>query len=388
MNEPGEHINVHCHLLNFDFVPDAFFKTRAPVREWMMRSDWFKWAAGLVSAIPWVKQKRLGEIVELMNQHIDQVADTLIEEMDDSGISTSIPLMMDLEIASSKQKPECPYRYQVQLISDIAAKHPGRLMPFIMFDPRRPDAADLVIRAVESMGFLGIKMYPALGYHPDPDSVYNESRTNTALRKVYEHCIERKIPITTHCSRGGAYGSDMTRYKDVATWLSSPAGWKGVLEAFGELFISFAHFGGARDLAKLNGIEGDWSDAIIDLMGRGEFPNVYADIAYHDKALLDDTSEQYFRRLEGLLGDVENINVADRILFGTDWPMTRHTWTESEYTEPFRDRLGKAFDTIAIQNPRSFLFPDKKLPDRIQAFFKARGIGRERLPQWMQNMWN
>jgi len=30
-------INVHCHLLNFKFVPDTFLQTRAPIREALLR---------------------------------------------------------------------------------------------------------------------------------------------------------------------------------------------------------------------------------------------------------------------------------------------------------------------------------------------------------------
>ena len=34
----------------------------------------------------------------------------------------STPLMMDIEIAASGQKPECPYRLQVQIISELITK--------------------------------------------------------------------------------------------------------------------------------------------------------------------------------------------------------------------------------------------------------------------------
>ena len=98
-------INVHCHLLNFKFVPDTFLKTRAPIREGLLRKSALRFLAGLVTTLmPGKKYDRLDEMLKLLKDDIDGVSDALIEEMgkemDTADIAFAVPLMMDLETAS------------------------------------------------------------------------------------------------------------------------------------------------------------------------------------------------------------------------------------------------------------------------------------------------
>ena len=213
-----EFINVHCHLLNFKFVPDSFFKTRAGVREKLLRCKLTHHLARCLIFIfnlfrgPDKRYDKLHQVLAILNKDIHEVAkifvdETKMKELEEAEIVLSTPLMMDLEIASLKMKPECPYRYQVKLISDIAIKYPGKIMPFIMVDPRRRLATELIVRALEEMGFLGVKMYPPLGYHPDPSSICNDDEINHELEKIYKDCEKNSIPITTQCSQGGAYSA-------------------------------------------------------------------------------------------------------------------------------------------------------------------------------------
>ena len=171
-----EIIDVHSHLLNFKFIPDSFFRTRAPFREKLLRRWFFKPLYYIIAALPWRRYTRLPEYQRIMNQDILEVAKIMIDEMDTAGIQLAIPLMMDLKVASFGEMAETPYAVQVIWLSEIALKYPARIMPFIMFDPRREGAADLVKRALDELGFLGVKMYPPLGYHPDPESIAASSR--------------------------------------------------------------------------------------------------------------------------------------------------------------------------------------------------------------------
>jgi predicted TIM-barrel fold metal-dependent hydrolase len=108
---------------------------------------------------------------------------------------------------------------------------------------------------------------------------------------------------------------------------------------------------------------------------------VYADISYHEPALLEESAGTYFKILEKLM----NTNrVKDRIIFGTDWPMTRHTWTEEDYVGAFKGFPPKMLQKIAFENPLNFLFPDGKLPPRIESFFRSKRIKTPTLPQWMR----
>ena len=75
----------------------------------------------------------------------------------------------------------------------------------------------------------------------------------------------------------------------------------------------------------------------------------------------------------------------DRIIFGTDWLMTRHTWKENAYVEAFARLPSAMLKQIAFQNPLNFLFPGKKLPLRIKHFFKSKYISEAIFPQWMKS---
>jgi hypothetical protein len=150
-------IDVHSHLLNFRFIPDSFFRTRAPVREWMLRRRFARWLARVITfIIPGKKYDRLHEALDIMRREISSVAEELVEEMNESGVLLSTPLMMDMGMFSYREKPEIPLQHQLKLISDIAAVHPYRIMPFVMIDPRRDGATGLVVKALEEMGFLGV----------------------------------------------------------------------------------------------------------------------------------------------------------------------------------------------------------------------------------------
>ncbi len=192
-----EIIDVHSHLLNFKFIPDSFFKTRLPFQERFIRSRLTRWLVHIWAALPFPKEGDLYyQYLKIMKMDIDQVAEVMKKEMEAAGISLTIPNMMDLEVASFGIPPETPYRVQVQCLSDIARANPGLIIPFIMFDPRRENAGKLVTDALERYGFLGVKMYPPLGYHPDPDSIMNEPRDNDELRAVYQYCDKENVPIS------------------------------------------------------------------------------------------------------------------------------------------------------------------------------------------------
>lgn len=38
-----EFINAHCHILNFQFVTDSYFRTRGPFPKWLLRNKATRW---------------------------------------------------------------------------------------------------------------------------------------------------------------------------------------------------------------------------------------------------------------------------------------------------------------------------------------------------------
>ena len=420
------YINVHCHLLNFEFLPDSFFGN-CGVPESFIKSRFTIFLIKLIKPYLLLRNKIKGYLplylidtcISNLKREITEIRKIYSAEMYQAKFILATPLMMDVEIASSRQKPECPYRLQIQIISELVAKRYFWeleyfiMMPFIMFDPRREIenfkfpaaemmARDAIKKAIEDYGFLGVKMYPALGYHPDPESIYNPESVNKELREIYKYCDKNRIPITTHCSRDGAYSSELIRSRQSVKFLSSPLYWEKVLNDYPDINLNLAHFGGGWDFLRKDDRDFEsWTREILKLMKK--YKNVYADVSSHSGALMSKISNNYFkdiyRDFEFDPKQIKKVNNKEyfkilncllddesyryKILFGTDWPMTRHSWYEKTYVQFFIDGLGKDnFEQIALKNPLKFLFPEDKVPERIEKFHKENECGKEAI-NWL-----
>lgn len=360
--------NVHSHLLNFAFIPDDYYKTRVPFSEIFFRSPIIAWLIRMLTWLfPGSKWDRSHEMLKLFKQNIHQVAAQHVEEMKAANILFTAPLMMDVELASFGKKPEIPFVKQVELISGISLKYAGKFLPFIAVDPRRERAADMVEEALEEMGFLGVKFYPPMGYHPSHKSVFNSLTVNEELQRIYTYCHQNQVPITAHCSIDCAYGKEFINNPERLVEVTHPGAWRPVLSDFPQLILNFAHFGG--DFPDVEKPE-SWSSEILRMIDSNQ--NVYTDLSYHGVTIDSSNSEQYFWKLSELMD--KSPNYREKILFGTDWPMTRHTLTEAEYITLYIDELGgQRLEELAYRNVMNFLFPDHQIPRRILRFYEDSG---------------
>lgn len=175
--------------------------------------------------------------------------------------------------------------HAVTAINDFIAKQCQAHPEFIGFAAMQQDfedpAAELQ-RAVE-LGLRGVKL------HPDTQKV---NMDDDRLMRIYE-LIEGRMPLVMHC---GDYRTDF----------SHPRRMKRILHEFPNLVVDAAHFGG-------------WS--VFDLA---------VEYLENENCFLDMSSSQKFlgrRRTRELC----EIYGADRILFGSDFPM----WNPAEEFEMF-----------------------------------------------------
>jgi predicted TIM-barrel fold metal-dependent hydrolase len=388
-------INVHCHLLNFDFVPDRTIKLLTGIPEDIAEEEWVSAVAGVVFAlVPGKTYNRVCEYLTTFRSDIVTVARRYLQDMDRARIDTCAPLMMDLEqsVPRNGDDENVPYREQIDAVSLLVATYPWRVFPFVMFDPRRPDAADLCIDALTNKGFVGVKMYPALGYHPSPRAAWQRNVPGHVvdnLKKLYSHCADGRVPITAHASVGGAYsvGADD---KETGVWpLTEVSNWLDPLREY-RLKINFAHLGGNylhEDGAKRLQ-SATWRREILNWIARSgtdpDFGSVYGDLSYHDMALCRDTAARYFGDLREVM---ENADTARGVLFGTDASMISHTWTEAEYARPFRDTKkldDSAKELIFSDNPTRFLFGDGRIPESYVSFVRGSAGAGLPLPEWIE----
>ncbi|MBP3347511.1 MAG: amidohydrolase [Clostridia bacterium] len=160
-----------------------------------------------------------------------------------------------------------------KFITDTVAAHNGFMTGLGTLHPDSPDqAAD--VEALIAMGLKGVKL------HPDIQGVKMD---DPRCIKMYELCRGR-LPILFHT---GDYRYDFSNPKRV----------KAVLEAFPDLTVIGAHFGGWSI----------WERATEELC---RYDNFMVDCSSSLYSLDSSTARDLVRRYG-----------ADRVLFGTDYPM-------------------------------------------------------------------
>lgn len=369
-------IDVHSHILNFGCCPDEWLAklTHIPNIELFLRLPFSK---SLLDFITWIYYKgkfsKTNEMIEIFNTHLFDVGNLLRKEIDEAKIKLTTPLMMDMDYATKNKYPaELDYGVQIEIMKRIAKKHYGVIMPFIGFDPRRENADKLIAFCLMTKGMLGVKMYPKLGFHPSPQSTVNSDKVNLRLSNFYKFCEDKKIPITMHCSPGGAYSEKLIGKTEERNTLVHPTALEEVFKLHPSLFFNLGHFGG--DLHE--GAKDTWNYYAIKLINNYE--NVYGDLAYNDKAHTDE--ENYFRNLNS-----KRIP-HDKVLLGSDWSMIRHTYTIKEFIQPFKDNIKQGIrKKIFYENAINFLFPNKRIPDRVMLALDKKP---KDTPDWLQTQFN
>jgi predicted TIM-barrel fold metal-dependent hydrolase len=209
---------------------------------------------------------------------------------------------------------------------------------------------DILREALDDFGFLGLKLYPRLGYPPDHP---------TLMRQIYLMLVARNLPIMTHSSRGGVTERGLVAPK--ADRFSAPQAWKAVWSDpdLTDLRVCLGHFGGQSDWAAYvqdgihpddpEAMEANWMVAIRRMIEGGDYPNLWTDISY--------TLFQTDNLLPFLKIFLGNEQVASRVLFGSDFYMTRQeNLSERAVCIRIRVALGEAlFRQIAEQNPAIWL---------------------------------
>jgi len=262
---------------------------------------------------------------------IDDVTAIVMEQLD--GDDAIVPLAMD--ITDPRGADEKLYRGQLDHTAAQILAWPGRVLPFVGVNPKRGNTFLIAKEYLTNRGFVGVKLYPSLGWDVGCD----------AMKPVYEFCQANAVPLLMHCSRGGFYraGEDIER--------SAPSLWAPLLEAYPGMKICFGHFGGDSGLRK-GMLPTGWTHDIIELMK--SHPGVFADIAYHNGPMAGGEEEaNYFKAISTLLTLAP---CKDRVLFGTDYWLARMQLREGSYWHYFEKSLKPGeMEALATRNASLFL---------------------------------
>lgn len=353
---PGINIvNCHIHLFTARHVPDNYpHWALRPVKRLPWLATAVAWMLAFLGATEMAEKvrrlRRFQKETQLRDQR--QVLDNVRRHYPSNTRFVVLP--MDLSQIGHRAPP-VDLRAQHDELAHLARDPDiGRcLIPFVKIDPRADPQAHELWRAVDDLGFRGIKLYPRLGYAPDDVRL---------MQHVYPRAQAMNLPVMTHCSRGGVQGRGVSAFQ--ADRVTDPMAYGPVMRAFPHLKICLAHFGGQRDWGAYVNPDArspyhdetwrNWQVVIRQMIGSGSWPGLWTDISY---TLFDFEEYIPFLRLFLMGDDPGSERLRRRVLFGSDFYMTRQeALSEKAVCFRLRNALGdEVFRQIAEVNPLVWL---------------------------------
>ena len=281
-------------------------------------------------------------------------------------VGLAVPMLVDLSSGLS-DTAQTTLAQQVELFDMLSQASmrglipgaPGlRVHPFAGFDPMRAlnDGAAgttvaLVKDAVLNKGFIGVKVYPEMGWNPfhnTPANAGSPERAqalDTILDDFFGWCADEQVPVTAHCNHSNYPNPNA----DAANY-GAPDQWLGVLAAHPGLRLNLGHFGGAHD----DPAAYDWTWKIAG--GMATYTSLFADVGCQhaeDAALM----QVHFGVLQKIAATYPVM--PDRLMFGTDWYMEAINPDPNAFLDEYKSRYLTAFgaaQTAKFMNANALRF--------------------------------
>jgi len=447
--------NVHTHHFIGNYIPDAIFAQQTGHTEKKLRS----FAMQLIGTLFLPKRKR--NFLRLLDsKDVNDVREIHLEDMQkgskvDYAVDYAVVLLVDYAMAAPKPVGEklVPYPTIMENTAKSCARNPFTFFLFHYFDPRWMVMTDnalgkrsyriengaykglefkdttfairLLLKAFYEYGIVGIKLYPAHGYHPIPEEnlleknliQYIETPLNADEREIvkynmeylYEFAHTHSLPLLSHCGPGGSYnvlvserllGRHVWRYTNPMNFSQVVARRPGC-----QFRVCLAHMGGKPHKIEEAELAKVWRQDILQMIK--DFPgHFYTDLSYDLSNFLSQEINDKKKRKEGLSRCLcqlkkeylSNPDYRQYFLFGTDWPMGYALFEESEYVrvcwEALKDEGNPNGGVSEMQahyfsrNIADFIFGKEHIiPENyikfIEGELKAQGIGEIPLQNWI-----
>ena len=272
------------------------------------------------------------------------------------GISLFTPAMVDFTYWLD-EFPRSPFVDQVYVMDLIQRRQHGPTMlhSFVPFNPlhqlvaltegwpSREQPMDLVKHAVMEAGFVGVKLYPPMGFLPT-DNQHHEITVparfkdfpslqlglDQALGELYAWCQEHDVAVLAHSTNSNAAvagGGERAH----------PVHWARVLERHPGLRLNLAHFGGFEEILwapadRTVPPSASWEHAFGRLIKAGE-RTVYGDLSYLHEYLGRNVDAAQRARLRALTRDyLDQFDpTVEHWLYGSDWILLAREFGYEEY---------------------------------------------------------
>lgn len=370
---------------------------------------------GSVFRAAWLLGRK--EIYHARNAHL--------KDMKKSDIDYSVVLLVDYSYAASTDTDTGGfYDYKSKILPDTSkwcAEDPFRFFVFHCFEPRymvredlnRPpgqltSAQQLLVETYDNYGIAGVKIYPALGFHPIPDqnlkprdggepyrvnirgeelSPEERELVKENLEFMYGFCQDNQLPILTHCGPGGAF-VDLGHEREIENTIwefSHPRNYEKIVQDY-EVKICLGHMGGKTLLPRERRIATDWRAEILRQIDNNDNyrGKIYTDQSYEisgyaptlKKGMSSDAQTLYDETKQNLL----DLKRHQYILFGTDWPLGILSFFEWCYTYLYYYQFRNDLDALKRyfrDNAARFLFGETgKISDNhIQYLKRQNNLG-------------
>lgn len=300
------------------------------------------------------------------------------------GVDLFTPTLIDLTHWLRDDAPPSSLEDQIRVMDLVQqTRQTSRLQCFMAFDPLRQilDAQgatvttprEMVEKAIFNTGFVGVKLYPPMGFRPAgnteqgltfPERVLEEvralgvqdfpARLDRTLDELYAWCVQHRVAILAHAtdSQEAAQGYGLR---------ADPRFWGMVLERHETLQLNMGHFGGFdegfnNDDQWTGPVEKTWEWRVGEMIKDGRFPNVVADLSYLSELLVDtegggDRADAVREFLPRFIREFDP--ELRHLVYGSDWIMLGREPKHREYIVILHDTL-REFNLTDVQLKRFF----------------------------------
>ena len=221
-----------------------------------------------------------------------------------------------------------PQRDQMEVQALISRLSGGYMLPLIAYNPwsdilDNGASLELVKEAVEKYGYVGVKIYPPMGFYaygnadnpvPPPPHMARPNLVDLdrRMRALFDWSAQQGVPVMAHANK--SMGRD-----NASDAFGGPTGWKALLALYQDgqrpPVVNLGHFGGDA--------KSDWPDRFAETMARPHGERLYGDIG-NWSALRDckrDASQ--CAAIYGRLASAREKfpQLGERLMYGTDWFM-------------------------------------------------------------------
>ncbi len=345
------------------------------------------------------------------------------------------PAAIDYDRWLGENVDRSPLPAQVSVMGALARRPTGPVVHgYVGFDPLRQayfrggiftdfDPLGLVRRAIREEGFLGVKLYPPMGFRargnedavcqvypkfvmddffqtppddpttaacnprPANGSVALGRMLDKSMTEMFDLCVAENASVIAHTNNSNESGPEYGSRADPAYWIS-------VFQRWPTLHVCLAHFGHftVRSAGAPLGVQppaSSWEWTLGRFLKQAGDPPVFADISYLTE--ISGSDEGGWQAYAGTFRRwIEEFDPECRhLMFGTDWTMLGLDRSYEGYTKRlyafFRGSLGfdqKRLDRLFFGNAGRFLGlrQGDATRDRLLEFYDRHKVPRSRLP--------